>query len=400
MTSECPRCKASNPADKRFCGDCGAALDPALSTLKDLMASKWREQIDEVLRQHYKDQKFIEMETASAVVAKLTEWAKTFAYLVGIPVAATLFVLTFLGIRSYSDFSDTVKKAKTELGAQILESKKDAGKLKVEGQELAAEYKALRDQLGPTKALAEEVKNLSKRVETIERVGFTKTSNVSVELRRRLELAFQKFQLYLRGLGYPAAGDNIFIDVKERMEELGSIAYYDADRKAMVIDAKYVSDLDNLYREYMHHVLYSKGLPSDIELQYSTIESALATYFPCSYTGKAKFGEKSAAIGGKEFKIWDLSKLREFKKLPNDMLALIEGVEVWGGAFWEIRNEMGAQGLDKLLFQAWVALKPEDVRGDKGVSFVRKLLELEQASTGGRYQRQISIAFSRRGMTL
>ena len=159
MTVECSRCKANNPSDKRFCGDCGAPLDPALTAIKDLMNATWREQVAEVLRQHYKDQKFVEIETAGAIAAKLTEWSKLFAFFVGIPVAAALLALTVLGITSYNDFSGAIGRAKTELTNQVTETKKEVSKLKAEGKELAAEYTSLREGVGPSsvRLIVEEI---------------------------------------------------------------------------------------------------------------------------------------------------------------------------------------------------------------------------------------------------
>jgi len=74
---------------------------------------------------------------------------------------------------------------------------------------------------------------------------------------------------------------------------------------------------------------------------------------------------------------------------------MVVGTETWGSIFWQMRQLLGQVAADKLLFDAWFALHPDDVQTDRGASFLRKLLEIDTA-----HQSQIKAIFAGRGLTL
>src|SRR5689334_20854541 len=111
MTIECARCNAPNPLEKKFCGDCGAHLDPTFGAIKEIVGSTLREQVEGIITERYKDQKVVELETTQAIASRLSEWAKLFGFFVGIPIAVLILILAILGIRTYTDFSNQVDKA-------------------------------------------------------------------------------------------------------------------------------------------------------------------------------------------------------------------------------------------------------------------------------------------------
>ncbi|MDN0075101.1 zinc ribbon domain-containing protein [Crenobacter sp. SG2303] len=398
MVTQCSQCKAQNPDGKRFCSDCGGPLDPAFFAIRDLMGAVVKDQVRDVLKETYKDNKVIEVEVTEAIAARLFEWAKMLAFLVGIPITVFLLVLGVLGIRTYSDFTSQVKTAQTEIADRLVQAQKRADKLKTEGDNLNAEYDKLRTQLAESKELATQVRSLSDRVDKIgEKLGFTSSSNLTPEVRRRLEAAFGKFQLYLQNLGYQAKGGDVQLDIRETMTS-GAISYYDPAGRKLVIDKKYSSVPDVLFREYMHAVLYSKGgVPSDPEGKlwaYYGIESGLATYFPCSFNNNPRFAQINAAA------TWNLSKHRSFNELRAGIgFAMADGAEIWGGAFWEMRELLGQATADKLLFDAWFRLRAEEVGNDRGAAFVRQLLEVDRA-TGSTHRAQIINIFAGRQLTI
>ncbi len=406
MAIVCPSCKQPTTEGKRFCADCGAPLDSVVATDKTPPSAALVEQIREVINEKYKDQKLVELETSQAIVERLANWAKLLAFFVGIPIAGLLLLFGALGIKTYSDFSHLVATAEKDIAPKIDDAQKRAAKLKSDSEALAADYEKLRAQLADSAALASQVRTLSAKVDLIgEKLGFTPSSKVSTELKRRLELAFGRFQQYLAALGYKSKSDQIAISIPERMDQPGALSYYDPDKKMMVIDSKYAADPDLLYREYMHHVLYSgRGMPNDPGMKlwtYYAIESGLATYFSCSFTDNPKSTEKTAALIGGSFHVWDLDNKRPFSELRPDVgAAIMDGTEIWGGAFWAMRKTLGKQVADKLLFDAWFALKPDDVRSDKGATFVRKLIDLDKTLAGGEHQSEIREIFRSRGLTL
>jgi hypothetical protein len=388
MTIECPRCEAHNPDGNRFCGDCGAPLDPTFVAIKDIV----RDQVNGVIKDNYKDQKLLEVETAQAVASRLSDWAKLFGFFVGIPIAILLLVLGGLGIKTYSDFASQVDKAQNEVAAHLQDAQERAAKLRTEGESLAQDYERLSAQFSDTKALAEQLKTLSAKVDVIgEKLGFTPTSNVSSDTKNRLEAAFDKFRQYYTTLGYRSAAETVNLDIRAKMDIAGALSYYDPDKRMMVIDAKYAEDPIVLYREYSHHVLYSSGIPKDpnsMFWSYYAIESSLAWYFPCSFVNNPK--PPTAASS------WDLSKKRQFNEMkPNVTSAMIDGTEIWGNAFWEMRMALGQEVADRILFETWFKMQPDDVRSDRGTTFVRKLIEADKT-----HEAQIRSIFVQRGLAL
>lgn len=125
----CPKCKASNPDDKRFCGDCGAGLNA--------VDEDFRIRVQALLREQLKDQRLVEIETADAVMARLKTMAKPFLYTAALFVA----VLGVLGFRSIRDFFEALKTAQDVAVQQMRRQAAD------QSQALAQEADAMRGQL-------------------------------------------------------------------------------------------------------------------------------------------------------------------------------------------------------------------------------------------------------------
>jgi len=389
MMTECQRCHATNPDGKRFCSDCGAPLDQTLAVASQMVDASVRAQVQSILTEHYKDQKMVELETTQAIAVRFSEWGKLLGFFLGIPVAVLLLTLAALGIKTYSDFVGQIRKAQTDVATALKSAQDNAAKLKTDGETLAKEYDNLRTRFRDTSDIAAQVETLSKRVDTIEKLGFAPSSKISASTKHQIETSFAKYQQYLNGLGYRGTGGSIEVDIRERMEVAGAIAYYEPDKRRMVIDSKYAKDDTVLYREYMHHVLYSAGQPSsstDEFWAYYSIESALAWYLPCSFVGNPK-----PSVGS-----WDLTKRRSFREIrPEISSAMVDGTEIRGSAFWEMRQLLGPQVADKLLFDSWFKLRPADVVKDRGASFVKLVLESDKPNAS-----KIRAIFERRGLAL
>jgi hypothetical protein len=132
---ECPKCKTPNPDDKRFCGDCGAGLDP--------VDEDFRQRVHELLREHLKDQKLVEIETADAVIARLKTLAKPFLY----TLALFITVLGVLGFRSMRDFFDALKSEQASAVQKLRDQASSESKsLAQEAETIRAQYRKLGDQ--------------------------------------------------------------------------------------------------------------------------------------------------------------------------------------------------------------------------------------------------------------
>jgi uncharacterized membrane protein YvbJ len=134
MTVACANCKSQNPDGKRFCGDCGQPLDSVFA------ASPWlRERINEILEEHYKDQKIVEIETTQAIASRLFDWAKLLGFFVGVPVAGVLVILGMLGISTYSDFKTKVGTAETEVVKRLKVAQSTVDELDAKSKSTAAD---------------------------------------------------------------------------------------------------------------------------------------------------------------------------------------------------------------------------------------------------------------------
>ena len=118
-TIECPSCGALMCRANRFCGACGSLLVPALT------AGLQRE-VERLLAAKFQDAKIVEIEISQAIVARLTDWAKLFAFLIGVPLAISTALLGYFGFHAYSDFAASVKKAKEEALRPLEKTKEEA----------------------------------------------------------------------------------------------------------------------------------------------------------------------------------------------------------------------------------------------------------------------------------
>jgi hypothetical protein len=393
MAIECARCKAESADGKKFCGECGNPLDATTPAFKELASppsplspasAALRDQVHEIIEQHYKDQKVVEIETTQAIATRLLEWAKLLAFFVGIPITVLLLILGVFGIKTYNDFSTQVDKAKADVAA----AEAAATDLKSRTASIDSDYQKLSTKISDTRtALEEQVKTLSARVDVIgEKVGFTPTSKISKEAKLLLEDAFSRFRDYVKGLGYrSAAGSTFSVDVREQVSG-GAPAYYDPDKRKLIIGKEYVGDFTILDRAYMLQVLSSSS-PDLSLIDYSAIYSGLATYFSYSFADNPRPNNPNS---------WDLTRKRPFTDIKStDNSIANDGTEIWGSAFWELRTRLGQNAADKLLLEAWFGLHAEQVTADRGASFVRKLIDLDKA-----HEAEIRAVFAQRGLSL
>jgi uncharacterized membrane-anchored protein YhcB (DUF1043 family) len=231
MAVECVQCKAQNLEDKKYCGDCGAPLDPHLHALKQFFESNLHQQIETTIKEQYKDQKLVEFETIQAIASKLSDWTKLLGFFVGIPVALLILLLGFLGIKTYSDFSNRIESTQRIVNQKLDEAQKKASEIQKDADALIGDYQKLKAQLADASRLAKDVETLTEKVNKIEeKVGFTSSSKLTPEMKKRLTLAINKFQTYLKNLGYkPPMDSSVEIDIREekKMPYFGMIAEYD-----------------------------------------------------------------------------------------------------------------------------------------------------------------------------
>ena len=399
----CPVCKSASPEGKRYCGDCGAFLDSTLGPVKDYLDANVRAQVAAVLREQYKDQKLLESEIAEGVATKLSGWAKLLGFFIGIPLGILVITLGAIGIKNYLDFMSLVAGAKRETEERVEVARK-------EGEAITTQYQTLKDQLAEATGLANDVKVLSAKVNQIsERIGFVPTAALTPELKSQLESSLGQFQRYMQQLGYKGTEGGVRIAVNPREDREGPAYYLDGTIK---VEAPFATDIDILFREYSHHVLISSA-GGKLSPELEGLESGLASYLSCSFNGDPAFGENSLAAFGRRYKlntsdefmakgsIHNLKNDRKFADLeqhPDDTSYV--PAEVWGGAFWDLRERLGQGYTDRLLFQTWRSLRGGEAKGDLPKYFYERLAAANNASGEGDRLEQIREVFRRRGLSL
>ena len=314
-------------------------------------------------------------------------------------VLLTLLVLGILDIKTYSDFSRPVKTTQQDIAKNLEQAQIQAKVIKEEGDRLTDEYQKLRTQLGDVGALAQDVRSLETKVRQIEeQIAFKPSDALTPEIQKELESSFYSFQRYLQTLGFKPKEGKVSVHIDPKLKDN---AYYDSNRNLIVVGAPLAGDKDVIFREYTHHVLISPAKANFGSLgdTVMAVESALADYFPCSFNNDPVFGEIAAAEIWKAQYIRNLQNERKFSEVSPNTPYQNAG-EIWGGAFWQIRQLLGQAKADKLLFSAWMSFRPAGPGGDNVQDFVKVVLEMDRSLEDSEHADQIRSIFEKRGLNL
>jgi len=137
------------------------------------------------------------------------------------------------------------------------------------------------------------------------------------------------------------------------------------------------------------------------------VESGLAAYFPCSFNDRANFGEESAVLLRQTMQqilpdIWTLENERKLSELKMNSSPgpILDGIQIWGGVFWAIRQALGKATTDKLLYDTWISLTAADLQSKEPVMFAKKLIDKDEEISKGKYVNQIKAILKQRGLEL
>ena len=201
---DCPKCKATNPDGKRFCGDCGSSLDS--------IDEEFRRNVQAVIREQLRDQKMVEIETADAVLQRLKTWAKPLLYSVAVVAA----VLGLLGFRTLRDTIEALKTAREQALATLQEQAKHESRSIAETADaIRADYRKLGDQ----QDLVQKLKQAEDRVASIEVAG--------KKLKARFELASTELAKQDSAGGRPSTiSTNIGMSLRNNGEARSTNRYF------------------------------------------------------------------------------------------------------------------------------------------------------------------------------
>lgn len=246
--------------------------------------------------------------------------------------------------------------------------------------------------------LQQKVETLGAKVERLERVTFEPSAALTPELQTQLQSSLDSFQAYLARLGYQSQTGHVRVFVDPKLKDN---VYYEGVGNRIVLGEPLAKDTDAVFREYTHHALLARTELDwgSMTNEQQAVESGLADYFACSFNSDPLFGEQSIHVfrkyPGFETKsaIRNLSNDRTFDEVAANPEIHNVG-EIWGGAFWELRERLGQTVADNLLFSTWGALRSSDTHGDFGVAFLKTLLETDS----GKHGHDIRTIFRRRGL--
>jgi hypothetical protein len=206
------------------------------------------------------------------------------------------------------------------------------------------------------------------------RIGFEQSGSLSQPIQQTLQKLFDSYFNYLDKIGFPPSKKKVTIKIETRGIPN---AYYIANGK-IVIDSSITNDPSIALREYNHHVLMATVKEKNWQNQLLAIESGLADYFSCSFLNNPKFGEKSARVLGNPNSLYirmlsNNRRFSEFAKLKDNEMNYA-GAEIWGGAFWGIRNKFGRDVADSIIASAWLKWEIPKKTSLQASEFVAALL--------------------------
>lgn len=143
---ECLNCKAPNPDDSRYCGQCGAELSTTLS--------------ETVWKRGVRDRQAIEIEITEAVFERLVKWSK---WVVG------LAVLIFAGILGWSfhDVRSAVGLGKSQIEAAVSEGRNEINSAKQGIPKLKTDLDQLQIDADKYKKVNEQIATLQKQLTNV-----------------------------------------------------------------------------------------------------------------------------------------------------------------------------------------------------------------------------------------
>jgi hypothetical protein len=272
-------------------------------------------------------------------------------------------VLSFLGIKTYSSLEEASQKA-SRLETLVATAEKQFGGLPKRVEELDALLKDAQSRVDEQiKKIDTQQQKLQAQVSNIqERLRFCPTKSVSTELRSSMQEKFKSYIGYLEKVGFQKldvqvsvciySKDDPITDDSLRIRSDEPFGYYRTDQKTIYIHKDMIPTISVALREYTHHALALAGQDaSSREVVQDEVESGLADFFPASFVNDPLFGDGA----GKFFNLptsylRDLANSTRYDKVSPE---LHDRGEVWSGALWQCRGEIGAETVDKIALQAW-----------------------------------------------
>jgi hypothetical protein len=226
---------------------------------------------------------------------------------------------------------------------------------------------------------------------------FSPTASLTASVATALETSLHDYVVFLSSIGFPIEKTNVKIAVKNLGDTL---AHYYPSSNVIEIYTPVASDID-VPRFILTDSIIEKYSMGAFTGNYAarSIEYGLAFYLPCSFANRPTLA-RVTAIARKlptPF-VRNLDNDRPFTQqasIDTDEEARV-AAEVWGGAFWDIRNRVGQQLADQILAVASRSTSRPVSMKDLPTKFIEALLSATKASASDKEERQVREVFHRR----
>lgn len=395
----CDTCKTESPDDASFCAACGASLRKLPPSLESAIRAAVDKAAVEAVREKVTDRDVVEVRIAAAIAERLMGWVKLYAVVVGSVLALIVVVLTLLGYQTYAELQKRIELAKQEVEPRLNAARIVAKKVETDSAQLRDNLTKQRAELAALMVIGEEVNELTGKVAKLEDIAFEPLEGVSRSEVAALQSALNGFRLYLGRLGY-ASSRPVRVVVGDKVPN----AFYDEATRRLVIGRAFMNAPDALYYAYTQRALedIAGAWTSDPKNpRVAQIRSALCDYYSASYRNDPQIGLRGAeALGMKPGEpIRDLSKNRSFEDL-NKIMDPQGGGEIWGSAFWALRDKVGQSVADRLVLDAWKNIDPKQPETGFDRYFGKLLINADTRLFANSHGRTIGEILRARGLKM
>ena len=318
-----------------------------------------------------------------------------------VSIAAIPIVVAFGGwIIQRQLQNQTVGAAYVNLAVTILENP-DKAKVPNELREWAVD---LLNNNSPTKLNAQAVASLKSGTVTLpSSFHFVPGPALTPDLQEQLEASLKEFQRYLAALGFRGDTRTVSVEITPgtvvQKKEGSGVALWLPETSSVAVASAFATDRPSVLRQLAHRFLAPQV--DGTWTNYWAIESGLATYFACSSVGDPVMGGKASEAGKRIFPPQDLRKQRKFNEINlSDWVSVqLDGSEVWGGAFWRMREITGQSQADRVIALTWrdlVSQQPDNALsyGAFGTILVNRFSAIED----GKYTALVRAVLEQQGL--
>jgi hypothetical protein len=341
---ECPQCKSAVDDADQFCRTCGLDLRPGTAAVDAFLARAIPERIDAALKDRFRDQKVVEIETAELLAERAGKWLKLLGVFIGIPILLITAFLSFMGLKTWSNIQNVTKQAfdlQSELTGprqQLSQITEEIGKLQTDLQTQKTTFERRQDNL------EQQLKGIRSRL------GFCPAGeNMPADFKEKTEDMLSQFIKWLQDRGFNNLDTHISICVYSRNTVMTqNIPIPRNSHNSLYINNTLYIHRDKtaastlVLREFTHYVLVQA-----ISADYTDteIESAMSDYLPTSFQNSPVIAENTTYQ----------RTLDNSLTYPEAKKDLFHRGQVWAGALWDCRQK-GQKQVDELTLHAWQAV--------------------------------------------